>query len=1068
MTPLFAMSMLLMLSTAGADCQLNVPTRNHVRYDVMIPELPPTRTVLSFDAPGGQHVEVVWDPLQSNRLDRLVILEGGRDWTISLSAEPQRDANKGQFDYSWQFRPGSCEPKESGKVLRYRKLQPECLGPISNGSCVNLAVEELGISIQPAKPMTAQAAAMRLVRRDGSKDADSSIARARSFGSEPAQVVRDLGATIAEVAVERVQDRSFKLAQRRLQEFLGCSQSPQVTDASQMSASHPEQLQKSQRITSTTMTAGLALQTRETSTPDQDENHTPTQAPLTQTCALVRKMRLTDIAGSGQTLTEALSQDMLGVALGAVDPKPRTGATSAPVCGKLSWSALQPILESVLTSDLRREPDEVLARRLVGVMAQGCFEQQPQSVGCNPVQLSLAVLSECEQGLDCNTSSIQFYLDHARELFTSCSSHGVPKKIFDPVSFVAKGLEVMAPKADVSTRRQLRLSVSMLADVLKYQAWSWQEKPAQLQALMDEMAHAESRAGSLAPLLPDLKLAEEIILTGHSDSEGSFDGELRRLAEKAFRFDNPSVAEMLVSAVSGDSLDSSRTTVADARHRAKELLEKATSADVNVKSICELTKDVKEGCDHQDDGKSWLPQVKARNWEGARSAVTDPILRARIDRLEAAENFDHFATKLKDYVDSMHSSMRDNLPHRESIVAGGDPEQYLQKLAGFRKEFNKASNAAALSGALSGLPTLRESLANGDFKSVCSKVADLKNSQGTKDGVKVLEKDGVVKALDPVWNTCTDAETLQQDLQWLSTAPALLVKWEPARSAFDVGACQDFAAEMQKLASMNGLETAFKKAVQVKTWNENDAITMCSGKYPPLEKMDELARLVDALLGNDFQEALTVFFAKFQDEKEPLNAKRVKVLTALTSFVRTYGEFSAMRPEDAAQMHEARQKSVSTLIDLLGSREDRWDETIISLSANLGVAMAVDKMAGEKSALRARLNLPVGLSFDHLSRNKSPGWHASLFALDLGQYASPKLGGGAGLPQPRGDTLLALGLQMGMLFNSPEDPINLSLDIRYSPSIEAEKGWFGGTSKGDARFSFGLTLSYLVPLIDLN
>src|SRR5690348_5444161 len=80
-------------------CKLTVPGQGHGRYDVMAPALPPTRTVLSFDAPGGRHVEIVWDPLQSSRLDRLVILEAGQTWRVSLSAEPQRDPNQGKFDY---------------------------------------------------------------------------------------------------------------------------------------------------------------------------------------------------------------------------------------------------------------------------------------------------------------------------------------------------------------------------------------------------------------------------------------------------------------------------------------------------------------------------------------------------------------------------------------------------------------------------------------------------------------------------------------------------------------------------------------------------------------------------------------------------------------------------------------------------------------------------------------------------------------------------------------------------------------------------------------------------------
>ncbi len=957
----------------------------YVRFDVRAPAVPPTRTALSFDASGGQHVEVVWDPLRSNRLDRLVILESAHDWRVSLGAEPQRDPSHGQFDYAWQFLPRDCTPfTDKEWKMPVKKLVPDCfLADAGVGTCSNLKVDEFFITFKRMdQNPTAWAVAQRLVRREGGRRSDASISsHSRSLlGAEDLfQSVNEFASIIAEVAIAHAKDRSLKLAQDRIVDFFRCG--------------------ADQRFM--------------------------------QTCQLLKTLGLTDLAGAGQQLALAVSEDLMRMVLDDSSLMEIVSQSKAPpICPKLQWSVLSPLIRSALEPDSQREPDEVLAHRLIGTIVQGCAVPQTQNQ-CDPVQLSLAVLSECEQGLDCDTSSIQFYLSHAGELFRGCSSHAVPRQIFDSASFVAKGLEVLTPKADVSARRQLRIAASMLIDVLKYQAWS-HSKEAEL------VIGLANRFGSLQP---DHYHSIEALRSLFETDQTAFQATLGNLARATDDL-SPGLTAQLLMALRQNPADASKSA-ADLSKMASDLeklihalfesssqptalRDMCTSSPIHLRRACEISRQL------QSLPTNVQELVRDRKWREAR------------DALQKSGQSDDTVSRLEDewrkaeallMLIKMFNGRR--LP---------DQGEVLRQLRASLDQLNTAVSLAGNQTATS-LLGLLAAINRDNLGDVCQEVsAALKQPSRAKD--RIHEILGEIKEL------CARSSKVRLDLEHALSA------WQGLREQIDQGTCKAERWD-QTIDLISEVPDTLRKA---SSFTREDFKALCT---PPSggPRLDAVGRFIDSLLSNDFQGALLHLL---NASAGGLDERQVRVVSALTSFLRTYGQTRALKPEDAAELREARKKAVLTLIDLLASREGREGQWIASLAVNPGLAASWQFAGGADmhGATLLRLNLPVGLSFDIFGgQRKNLGFHASFFVLDLGQYteAGPKRR--QVLPSPRLETALAFGAQAGLLLNSIEDPINLSFDIRYSPAAAASAD---SSQERLGRVSLGLTLSYLLPLIDFN
>jgi hypothetical protein len=970
-------ALLVAQSAAAAVCQLDVPNDNgYLRYDVLAPAMPPTRTVLSFDARGGRHVEVVWDPLQSNRLDRMIILEGNLSWTLSVSAEPLRDPNQGKYDYAWQFAPNRCGSLSDGALtMPVKRLVPDCLQ--KGGSCDTLTVDMLDFTIKKVgKNLSASEVARNLVRREGGKPSDAAVSTGgRSLvGPDSAQIVNDIASLIAEVAIERARDRSLKLAERRVGDFLHC--------------------------------------------PPNEGSHEGSH--FQQTCKLLTKFRMTDLASSGQALAQAVSEDLLT----SVMEKELTNASAeASLCPGLQWSALMPIVRSALAPDSQREPDEVLAHRLIGMMAQSCAAPSPQDTSCNPVQLSLAVLSECAQGLDCDTSSIQFYLSHANELFQECSPQGVPKKIFDSVSFVAKGLEVVVPKADVSPRRQLRVAVSMLTDVLKYQAWASSQDGQRFSKLISRLDSLQPQQEQSLQALASVYEAPLLELIAQTQV---LDQKQAASAYQAFLIDPRFTKEKLdsVSKISQGVQDLIKKGLTETGGAAifKEL---CNPPPPSLDRLCKRAKDLESLPLETKKAildKQW--PLALNSFPGNPQGDLIPVLR---EEWKKAEELANLVKKLE-------------------AQQGSKSWQSFYQLQTAIKTLTETAKSADAATVEALQPVLRS---QDRLMTLCREVSGTEKASMLQDPVK--------KTLASIHEACESLDAVRREK---------LAEWPALRGQIEAGNCSipGWDEKLKRLADAGGVP------LEDTTLPEKLRLSLCDERHAPL---DAVARFMDSLLANDFQSAILNLLTAIPKK---LDDQQVKVLSTLTSFLRTYGQTQALKPEDAAQLREARKQSISTLIDLLTSREHRAGHWIASLAVNPGLASAYQLPRGKsgegrRGTVLMRLNLPLGLSLDCFdSLRKNFGFHGSIFVLDLGQYAEAAFRQDQGLPKPGFGTALTFGTQVGLLLNSAEDPINLSFDFRYSPVTGVRIGQSDNDAKvaASGRVSMGLTVSYLIPLIDFN
>jgi hypothetical protein len=786
--------------------------------------------------------------------------------------------------------------------------------------------------------------------------------------------VNDLASIIAEVAIERAQDRSLKLAQRRVGEFLRCGRN-----------------------------GGIAFK---------------------QTCELISNFRMMDLAGSGQALAQAVSEDLMASTLNASVVRDIVDSSVPPsVCPELQWSALTPIVQNALAPDSRRESDEVMAHRFIGMMAQGCVSPLMKDNACNPVQLSLAVLSECEQGLDCNTSSIQFYLSHASELFEGCSAQAIPKQIFDPVSFVAKGLEVLAPKADVSARRQLRVAVSMLTDILKYQAWASTEEGKRLSQLISMLDNPSPKALSIQVLLSHFQAPLWMLI----EKTDAFDRGMAARAQQALLKDLR-IPEEILNASSGISEEVLKHIQQELKKEEGEArLAACKSAKPHLMKLCELSAGLQALPDATRNvilRKDWL---KALETTASEPTQTDVIMRLKAEWERAEE----LASLIKE-------------------IRSQNTSNVWERLLQLQTALTKMTEAAKLTNpdAVARLQPLLMAIRQGDLVTLCKEASSVEKGGGFQAPLEITLAD--------IRKNCESTELAHQQT---------LAEWKDLRGQLEAVHCSTPGLDMA-LARVS--EGSYMR-VGGPEFTRKALKSLCDARNA---SWDAVARFMDSLLSNDFQSALLHLLTAIPNKPD---AKQVKVLSALTSFLKTYGQTQALTPEDAAQIREARKKSISSLIDLLASREERPGQWIASLAVNPGLAGAwqfkrgADDDKGSEGTALLRLNLPVGLSLDCFDKlRKNFGFHGSVFVLDLGQYAEAATKKRQGVPEPEFETALAFGVQAGLLLNSVEDPINLSVDVRYSPATGVRTNQPDDLTPEPGRVSLGLTLSYLIPLIDFN
>jgi hypothetical protein len=242
---------------------------------------PPARLRVSFDADGGVHNELEWDPAVSGELTRGVMLGpraagASREWRVTVTTEP------------------SSYTQAQGVVLIHTRFGPLVLGPGASPTTATLtgvyvallaaaasgAVEQRELNGWPAPQLELSCSATRATRRMEEESfapaaGGDAAAGLRGFGVAPELVTETLS-LLTEIAVDRAKTGAMRLLLKNLVVPF-CGDSDQGKKALALSA------------------LGLG----------KDEG-----AALPRTCGVLLSLRLDDILSSGRSLLASLRDDL--------------------------------------------------------------------------------------------------------------------------------------------------------------------------------------------------------------------------------------------------------------------------------------------------------------------------------------------------------------------------------------------------------------------------------------------------------------------------------------------------------------------------------------------------------------------------------------------------------------------------------------------------------------------------------------------------------------------------------------------------------------------------------------
>jgi hypothetical protein len=196
-------------------------------------------------------------------------------------------------------------------------------------------------------------------------------------------------------------------------------------------------------------------------------------------------------------------------------------------------------------------------------------------------------------------------------------------------------------------------------------------------------------------------------------------------------------------------------------------------------------------------------------------------------------------------------------------------------------------------------------------------------------------------------------------------------------------------------------------------------------------------------------------------EGEPLSPRVRALLNALLAYARTYER----QAPDGLEPAERRKQVIETLMNAATDRSQRQDDWIASVGVNVGFeATGYQSIDGDGQSFTPQLSLPLGIFLQRGPDRCTPGFHAGAFLADVAQYASYQSDGTTA--DPRWDSAVALGAQLGIVLGSIADPFVIGLDARYAPTLfstaKSSEPAAGGTLR------LGVFASYYVPFFDLN
>ncbi|MEY2930904.1 MAG: hypothetical protein RL033_1653, partial [Pseudomonadota bacterium] len=196
-------------------------------------------------------------------------------------------------------------------------------------------------------------------------------------------------------------------------------------------------------------------------------------------------------------------------------------------------------------------------------------------------------------------------------------------------------------------------------------------------------------------------------------------------------------------------------------------------------------------------------------------------------------------------------------------------------------------------------------------------------------------------------------------------------------------------------------------------------------------------------------------------EGEQLSPRVRALLNAMLAYARTYEK----QAPDGVEPAERRKQIIETLMNAATDRSQRPDDWIASVGVNVGFeATGYQSIDGDGQSFTPQLSLPLGIFLQHGPDHCTPGFHAGAFLADVAQYASYQSDGTTA--DPRWDSAVALGAQLGIVLGSIADPFVIGLDARYAPTLfstaKSSEPAAGGTLR------LGLFASYYVPFFDLN
>jgi hypothetical protein len=210
-------------------------------------------------------------------------------------------------------------------------------------------------------------------------------------------------------------------------------------------------------------------------------------------------------------------------------------------------------------------------------------------------------------------------------------------------------------------------------------------------------------------------------------------------------------------------------------------------------------------------------------------------------------------------------------------------------------------------------------------------------------------------------------------------------------------------------------------------------------------------------------------------------AKLRPVLSVLAANARNLREAEA-NPANAEALRDARRQALENLIDSMTDRRHRnGDLWVFSVGALVSPQYALVSDPGYGQT-KWNIGVPMGLAVQnlpdswkkHFWRELARDWHFQVSLVDPGQFLNrttkssgrTKKEDGAGETEVDNDDepvdikwndFVILGAQVGHLFGTPSDLIEVGLSYEYSP---------GGSQAG--RSQLFLNVGYYVPFLDLN